>query len=122
MSTSSCASYRPSTKEYDQSLTSLDYGILGGYFALVLSIGIGISLYGYFQRKKSGQTNQVSDFFLASRTMYFIPVAGSLFSSNIGSGHFVGLAGTAAANGIAVGVFEWNAMFILLIMGWIFLS
>ena len=57
-----------------------------------------------------------------SRTMFFIPVAGSLFSSNIGSGHFVGLAGTAAANGIAVGVFEWNAMFILLIMGWIFLS
>ena len=64
---SSCASYRPSTKEYDQSLTSLDYGILGGYFALVLSIGIGISLYGYFQRKKSGQVNQVGDFFLASR-------------------------------------------------------
>ena len=63
----------------------------------------------------------VGDFFLASRTMFFIPVAGSLFSSNIGSGHFVGLAGTAAANGIAVGVFEWNAMFILIIMGWIFL-
>ena len=118
---STCANYRPSTKEYDQSLTELDYGILGGYFTLVLSIGIGISLHGYFQRKRNNQSNEVGDFFLASRTMFFIPVAGSLFSSNIGSGHFVGLAGTAAANGIAVGVFEWNAMFILLIMGWIFL-
>ena len=92
-------------------MTSLDYGILGGYFALILSVGIGISLYGYFQRKKQNQDHGVGDFFLASRTMFFIPVAGSLFSSNIGSGHFVGLAGTAAANGIAVGVFEWNAMF-----------
>lgn len=32
----------------------------------------------------------------------------SLFASNIGSGHFVGLAGTGAASGIAVGAFEWN--------------
>ncbi|KAG2464615.1 SC5A2 protein, partial [Polypterus senegalus] len=35
-------------------------------------------------------------------------VGASLFASNIGSGHFVGLAGTGAANGIAVGGFEWN--------------
>ena len=53
--------------------------------------------------------------------MFFLPVAGSIFSSNIGSKHFVGLAGTAAANGIAVGVFEWNAMFILIIFAWLFL-
>lgn len=37
-----------------------------------------------------------------------IQVGASLFASNIGSGHFVGLAGTAAASGIAVGGFEWN--------------
>lgn len=36
----------------------------------------------------------------------------SLFASNIGSGHFVGLAGTAAASGIAVGGFEWNVSYI----------
>lgn len=38
----------------------------------------------------------------------FIQVGASLFASNIGSGHFVGLAGTGAASGIAVGGFEWN--------------
>lgn len=38
---------------------------------------------------------------------YFFQVGASLFASNIGSGHFVGLAGTAAASGIAVGGFEW---------------
>lgn len=37
-----------------------------------------------------------------------LQVGASLFASNIGSGHFVGLAGTAAASGIAVGGFEWN--------------
>lgn len=42
--------------------------------------------------------------FLALHTQ----VGTSLFASNIGSGHFVGLAGTAAASGIAVGGFEWN--------------
>jgi len=29
-------------------------------------------------------------------------------SSNVGSGLFIGLAGTGAAGGIAVGGFEWN--------------
>ncbi|KAF5896871.1 sodium/glucose cotransporter 2, partial [Clarias magur] len=58
---------------------------------------------------------------------YFVIVIGvgiwvgaSLFASNIGSGHFVGLAGTGAASGIAVGGFEWNALFIVLLLGWLF--
>lgn len=43
---------------------------------------------------------------LCSSVMF--QVGASLFASNIGSGHFVGLAGTGAASGIAVGGFEWN--------------
>lgn len=35
-------------------------------------------------------------------------IGASLFASNIGSGHFVGIAGTAAAGGIAIGGYEWN--------------
>jgi len=35
-------------------------------------------------------------------------VGASLFASNIGSGHFVGLAGSGAAAGIGNGVFELN--------------
>ena len=34
-------------------------------------------------------------------------VGASLFASNIGSEHFIGLAGTGAASGIAVVVYEW---------------
>ncbi len=35
-------------------------------------------------------------------------VGASLFASNIGSEHFIGLSGTGAASGIAVGAFEFN--------------
>ncbi|XP_077005860.1 sodium/glucose cotransporter 4 isoform X2 [Tamandua tetradactyla] len=41
-------------------------------------------------------------------------------SSNVGSGLFIGLAGTGAAGGLAVGGFEWNATWLLLALGWIF--
>uniref|UniRef100_A0A8C7HL97 Solute carrier family 5 member 2 n=1 Tax=Oncorhynchus kisutch TaxID=8019 RepID=A0A8C7HL97_ONCKI len=68
------------------------------------------------------QTNggTVGGYFLAGRTMTWWPVVASLFASNIGSGHFVGLAGTRAAGGIAVGGFAWNALFIVLLLGWLF--
>ncbi|XP_023195197.1 sodium/glucose cotransporter 4 isoform X5 [Xiphophorus maculatus] len=42
-------------------------------------------------------------------------------SSNVGSGLFIGLAGTGAAGGIAVGGFEWNAGWVLVALGWIFI-
>uniref|UniRef100_A0A803TYA1 Sodium/glucose cotransporter 2 n=1 Tax=Anolis carolinensis TaxID=28377 RepID=A0A803TYA1_ANOCA len=62
----------------------------------------------------------VGGYFLAGRNMIWWPIGASLFASNIGSGHFVGLAGTAAANGLAVAGFEWNALFIVLLLGWLF--
>ncbi|OBS70083.1 hypothetical protein A6R68_01373 [Neotoma lepida] len=47
-------------------------------------------------------------------------MAASLFASNIDSGHFVGLAGTGAASGIAVTAFESHSFLLLLILGWFF--
>ncbi|XP_042766082.1 solute carrier family 5 member 4 isoform X3 [Panthera leo] len=49
-----------------------------------------------------------------------LQMGASLFASNIGSGHFVGLAGTGAASGIATATFEWNALLLLLVLGWFF--
>ncbi|XP_064449096.1 sodium/glucose cotransporter 2 isoform X4 [Mirounga angustirostris] len=62
----------------------------------------------------------VGGYFLAGRSMVWWPVGASLFASNIGSGHFVGLAGTGAASGLAVAGFEWNALFVVLLLGWVF--
>ncbi|VDK89157.1 unnamed protein product [Dibothriocephalus latus] len=53
--------------------------------------------------------------------MHWIPVGASLFASNIGSGHFIGLAGSGASSGIAIAVFEFNAILILALLGWLFL-
>ncbi|KAM8746251.1 sodium/glucose cotransporter 4 isoform 2-T3 [Acanthopagrus schlegelii] len=53
--------------------------------------------------------------------MTWWPIGASLMSSNVGSGLFIGLAGTGAAEGIAVGGFEWNAAWVLVALGWIFI-
>uniref|UniRef100_H2YKJ9 Uncharacterized protein n=1 Tax=Ciona savignyi TaxID=51511 RepID=H2YKJ9_CIOSA len=68
---------------------------------------------------KTDRSN-VNGFFLAGRDITWFPIGASIFSSNIGSGSFVGLAGSGAAGGIAVGAYEWNAMLCLYFLGWIF--
>ncbi|PWA22438.1 hypothetical protein CCH79_00020482 [Gambusia affinis] len=56
-----------------------------------------------------------------SRAVLGGQIGASLMSSNVGSGLFIGLAGTGAAGGIAVGGFEWNAAWVLVALGWIFI-
>ncbi|KAM9345623.1 sodium/myo-inositol cotransporter 2 [Symphorus nematophorus] len=53
--------------------------------------------------------------------MTWWPVGASLFASNIGSGHFIGLAGSGAAAGIGAIAYEWNGMLMVLLLGWLFL-
>jgi len=50
----------------------------------------------------------------------WVAIGASLFASNISSEHFIGLAGSGASGGLAVGQFEWLACFIVLILGWVF--
>ncbi|XP_069737596.1 sodium/glucose cotransporter 2-like isoform X2 [Phaenicophaeus curvirostris] len=89
-----------------------DLGVTAAYFGLVIAVGLW-SL-------RRGTRRTISGYFLAGQSMGWGPVGASLFASNIGSGHFVGLAGTGAAGGLAVGGFEWSAMFIVLLLGWVF--
>lgn len=46
-----------------------------------------------------------------SMYVFVFQIGASLMSSNVGSGLFIGLAGTGAAGGLAVGGFEWNVRF-----------
>uniref|UniRef100_L7N2Q0 Sodium/glucose cotransporter 1 n=1 Tax=Xenopus tropicalis TaxID=8364 RepID=L7N2Q0_XENTR len=89
-----------------------DISVIVVYFVVVLAVGIWAMV-----RTSRGT---VGGFFLAGRSMVWWPIGASLFASNIGSGHFVGLAGTAAAGGIVIGGFEWNALVIVVILGWVF--
>jgi SSS family solute:Na+ symporter len=92
-------------------LHAFDILVITAYFLVLLGIG-----YWAARREKI----QSADYFLASRDVAWFAVGASLFASNIGSEHLVGLAGTGAASGLAVGHFEWLACFILLLLGWLF--
>jgi SSS family solute:Na+ symporter len=92
-------------------LNLADLGVIATYFALVL----GVAWWASRARKE-----QSADYFLAGRHTVWFVVGASLFTSNIGSEHLVGLAGSGAAGGLAVGHFEWLASLILLLLGWVF--
>src|SRR4051794_9117212 len=92
-------------------LSSVDLLVIAAYFLLLAAIA-------WWAAKR--EKNVSADFFLASRDVGWLAVGASLFASNIGSEHLVGLAGTGAASGLAVGHFEWLASFILLLLGWLF--
>lgn len=67
-----------------------------------------------FMFKKSmfaHKRNTIDSYFLAGRKMTWLFVGASLFASNIGSEHFIGLAGSGAASGLGVGAFEINVVF-----------
>ncbi|XP_025930895.1 sodium/glucose cotransporter 1 isoform X2 [Apteryx rowi] len=89
-----------------------DISVIVIYFLVVLAVGLW-AMY-------STNRGTVGGFFLAGRSMVWWPIGASLFASNIGSGHFVGLAGTGAAGGIATGGFEWNALIFVVVLGWLF--
>src|ERR1700746_2727312 len=93
-----------------RALATPDIVIIGFYFALVFAIGM------YFARRE--RTSE--DYFLAGRHVGWFFIGASLFVSNISTEHFIGLSGTGASSGLAVGHFEWLACLILLILGWVF--
>jgi SSS family solute:Na+ symporter len=95
-------------------LSTIDWFIVVGYFLIVF----GAALYATW--RKGGTRETSADYFLAGRNTGWLLVGSSLFASNIGSEHLVGLAGTGAASGVAVGQFEILATFILLLLGWVF--
>src|SRR5437667_1767962 len=85
------------------------------FIAVYFIILFGIAWWAALREK-----NVSSDYFLASRDVAWFAVGASLFASNIGSEHLVGLAGTGAGSGLAVGHFEWLACLILMLLGWLF--
>src|SRR6266850_1758352 len=92
-------------------LHAFDILFIAAYFLILFGIAWWAA-----RREK----NVSSDYFLASRDVAWFAVGASLFASNIGSEHLVGLAGTGAGSGLAVGHFEWLACLILLLLGWLF--
>uniref|UniRef100_A0A7N9IE24 Sodium/myo-inositol cotransporter 2 n=1 Tax=Macaca fascicularis TaxID=9541 RepID=A0A7N9IE24_MACFA len=90
-----------------------DIAVLVLYFLFVLAVG----LWSTVKTKR----DTVKGYFLAGGDMVWWPVGASLFASNVGSGHFIGLAGSGAATGLSVSAYELNGLFSVLMLAWIFL-
>jgi len=91
------------------SLATLDWIIVAGYFVLIL----GLAWWVIKQK-----TDTTTDYFLAGRHLGWFIVGASIFASNIGSEHLVGLAGSGATDGVALAHYELHA-WCLLVLGWI---
>lgn len=91
-------------------LQTLDWIVLALYFAVILGIAWWV-----IRKKQESST----DYFLAGRNVGWFVIGASVFASNIGSEHIVGLAGTAAKSGVAMAHYELHAWCILL-LGWVF--
>uniref|UniRef100_A0A8V5FVD4 Sodium/myo-inositol cotransporter 2 n=1 Tax=Melopsittacus undulatus TaxID=13146 RepID=A0A8V5FVD4_MELUD len=114
MESTSSTPVTPSWDVFPQrTLEAVDIAVLVLYFVFVLAVG----LWSMWKTQRS----TVKGYFLAGGQMVWWPVGASLFASNVGSGHFIGLAGSGAASGIAATAYEWNGMFSVLVLAWLFL-
>lgn len=90
-------------------LATLDWIVIALYFAVIA----GLAWWVIRQ-----PTETPTDYFLAGRHLGWLIVGASIFSSNIGSEHLVGLAGSGATDGVAMAHYELHA-WCLLVLGWI---
>lgn len=91
-------------------LTGLDWAIILFYFAIIAGIS-------WWAVKKKDKTS-ADDYFLAGRHLGWFVIGASIFASNIGSEHLVGLAGSGATDGVALAHYELHA-WCLLVLGWV---
>ena len=91
-------------------MAALDWLIILAYLGLVLGIAGWV-----FRRRK----DTPDDYFLANRNLGWFIVGASIFASNIGSEHLVGLAGSGATSGVALAHYELHA-WCLLVLAWVF--
>ncbi len=91
-------------------LGTLDWIAIGAYFALLA----GVAIWVINQREDTAQ-----DYFLAGRNLGWWVIGASIFASNIGSEHIVGLAGSGAKDGVALAHYELHA-WCLLVLAWVF--
>ena len=91
-------------------LTGLDWLAIAFYFGILLCVAWWV-----VRRAK----DNAADYFLAGRNLGWWVIGASIFASNIGSEHIVGLAGSGAKDGVAMAHYELHA-WCLLVLAWVF--
>ena len=91
--------------------SSLDWAVIALYFGLLIAVAVRVIRRG---------SRNTEDYFLAGRNLGWFVVGASIFASNIGSEHVVGLAGAGAGGKMPMLIYELHA-WIVLLLGWVFL-
>ncbi len=91
-------------------MTAIDWIVLGIFFVLLFMV-----VWWVIRQKEETP----ADYFLAGRNAGWFVIGASIFASNIGSEHLVGLAGAGAESGMAMAHWEMHGWMIL-ILGWVF--
>ncbi|HEX7959402.1 MAG TPA: sodium:solute symporter [Terriglobales bacterium] len=91
-------------------ITGVDWVVIAIYFGILLSVAWWV-----VKRRK----DSAADYFLAGRNLAWWIIGASIFASNIGSEHVVGLAGAGATSGVALAHYELHA-WCLLVLAWVF--
>ena len=91
-------------------MASLDWIVIAIFFLAL----IGIIVWVMKQKQ-----NNAADYFLGGKDATWIAIGASIFASNIGSEHLIGLAGSGASSGMAMAHWEIQGWMILL-LGWVF--
>lgn len=99
--------------EFMGNLAVWDVAVIAGYFLLVFGIAWFVTV-----KEKSGATSK--DYFLGGRNLGWFAIGASLFASNIGSEHLIGLSSSGARGAFPEAQFEILAALILLLLGWVF--
>jgi SSS family solute:Na+ symporter len=90
---------------------TLDWVVIVVYFLVIGGIALWVI---------TRQQNSTEDYFLAGRNIGWFIVGASIFASNIGSEHIVGLAGAGAGGKIPMLIYELHA-WLVITLGWVFL-
>ena len=90
--------------------SSLDWTIVALYFVANTAICVWCALM---------KERDTTDYFLASRTAGWFLIGSSIFASNIGAEHLIGLAGSGADSGMAFAHWELHS-YLVLVLGWVF--
>ncbi|MBK8518024.1 MAG: sodium/solute symporter [Saprospiraceae bacterium] len=94
-----------------EKLATLDWIVICAYFLVLAALALWVI---------SKKTENTEDYFLAGRNIGWFVIGSSIFASNIGSEHVVGLAGTGAAGKFPLIIYELHA-WVVLLLGWVFL-
>ena len=92
------------------SFSGLDWAVVALYFV----VNTGICIWAAMLKEKD-----TTDYFLASRNAGWFLIGSSIFASNIGAEHLIGLAGSGAGSGMAFAHWELHS-YLILVLGWIF--